>query len=96
MSSHIFEDLTSSILDFQANTVRVTYRRKITPVDPQENAEHEAMLRFIWSSAKLPEIIEGSELFRWRRIGFPSEDICKEFAEVGALGLDCLVSRTTQ
>lgn len=92
MSSHIFEDLTSSILDFQANTVRMTYRRKTTPVDPQGDPEHDAMLRFIWSSAKLPEIIENDELYRWRRIGFSSEDVHKEFAEVGALGLDCLKS----
>ncbi|GJJ11519.1 hypothetical protein Clacol_005752 [Clathrus columnatus] len=89
MSSHISEDLTSSILDFQANIVRVTYRRKTAPVDPQQD---EAALRFVWSSAKLPEIIDSGELYRWRRIGFTSEDIRKEFSEVGALGLDCLIN----
>jgi hypothetical protein len=43
MSSHTIEDLTSSILDFQANMVRVVYRRKTTPVDP-ENDEVQGVL----------------------------------------------------
>lgn len=64
-------------------------------MDPQQDTGQEAVLRFVWASAKLPEIIEDGELFRWRRIGFASEDIRKEFAEVGALGLDCLVSHNS-
>jgi len=92
MSSHTIEDLTSSILDFQANIVRVTFRRKTMQVHPEQNAVHENTLRFIWTSSKLPDLFENGEVFRWRRLGFESEDICKEFAEVGVLGLDCLVS----
>ena len=35
-SSYIIEDLTPSILDFQANVVRVVYRLKTTAVDPEK------------------------------------------------------------
>ncbi|KAF8517883.1 ELMO/CED-12 family-domain-containing protein [Hysterangium stoloniferum] len=90
MSSHTIEDLTSSILDFQANIVRVTFRRKITVVDPEQDASQEETLRFIWSSAKISELSENGKIFKWRRLGFETEDIRKEFVEVGALGLDCL------
>jgi len=90
MSSHTIEDLTSSILDFQANIVRVTFRRKITAVDPEQDASQEETLRFIWSSAKISEWRENGEKYKWRRLGFETEDIRKEFVEVGALGLDCL------
>jgi engulfment/cell motility protein 1 len=92
MSSHTIEDLTSSILDFQANIVRVTYRRKTAIVDPEQDAGQQATLRFIWSSAKISEMIENDEKYKWRMLGFETEDIRKEFAEVGALGLDCLAS----
>jgi len=90
MSSHSTEDLTSSILDFQANTVRITFRRKTTPVDPEQDQNQETTLRFIWSSSKLPEVIEEGETFKWRRLGFETEDLRKEFSGTGALGLDCL------
>jgi len=55
MSSHTIEDLTSSILDFQANMVRVVYRRKNTPVDP-ENDEVQAVLNMIWRASKVDEM----------------------------------------
>ena len=34
---------------------------------------------------------EGVMVHKWRLLGFDSEDISNEFAEVGVLGLDCLV-----
>jgi len=43
MSSHTIEDLTSSILNFQANMVRVVYRRKNALVAP-ENDEVQTVL----------------------------------------------------
>jgi engulfment/cell motility protein 1 len=55
MSSHTIEDLTSSILDFQANMVRVVYRRKNTPVVP-ENGEVQAVLNMIWRVSKVDEM----------------------------------------
>jgi hypothetical protein len=92
MSSHTMEDLTSCILDFQANMVRVTYRKKMTPVDPESNFSHAADLRFLWETSKLQEEVdENGDLLRWRNLGFDSEDIEHEFNNVGVLGLECLV-----
>jgi engulfment and cell motility protein 1 len=95
-SSHS-EDLASTILDFQASYVRITYRRKTTPVDPY-NDTHANILQFIWASAKIGEKRVKSErgdgsddILKWRLLGFESEDVTAEFSEVGVLGLDCLV-----
>lgn len=96
MSSNVIEDmnLTSSILDFQANIVNVTYRKKTTDVDPENNLNHDNALRYIWASSKLDEEVDTEgEVFKWRQLGFESEDPTEEFAEVGVLGLDCLVRR---
>ncbi|EJD43836.1 hypothetical protein AURDEDRAFT_104563 [Auricularia subglabra TFB-10046 SS5] len=95
------EDVTSSILDFQGNLVRVAYRRKTTPVDPQGNTRHAAALAYIWASGKLQEEVavvhmqNGSargtrDVLKWRRLGFATEDLRTEFDRVGVLGLDCL------
>lgn len=92
MSSHTMEDLTSCILDFQANYVRVTYRRKTTLIDPENEPSHAADLRYIWESSKLQEERDyTSQPLKWRKLGFDSEDIEEEFNDVGLLGLDCLV-----
>jgi len=91
MSLHTIEDLTSCILDFQANIVRVSYRKKTTIVNPDHPA-HQAALDYIWMSGKLQE--EGDlhgNVLKWRKLGFDSEDIVNEFGDVGVLGLDCLV-----
>lgn len=86
------EDLTSCILDFQANIVRVTYQKKMTPVDPLTQPLHAADLNFIWDSASLEqEPDEEGGLLKWRKLGFDTEDIEHEFNEVGVLGLDCMV-----
>ena len=95
MSSHVIEDLTSSILDFQANEVRIILRRKHEPVDPLENIDHFNTLRYVWQMSKLEEETlpeEGGALRKWRKVGFETEDVIHEFAAVGVLGLDCLVS----
>lgn len=94
MSSHVIEDLTSSILDFQANEAKIILRRKYQPVDPLVHVEHFNALRYIWTSSKLEEeeepISEGAALRKWRKIGFETEDVSHEFEPVGVLGLDCL------
>ena len=54
MSSHTIEDLTSSILDFQANMVRVVYRLKTTSVDP-EDPDVQEVLNTIWRASKVDE-----------------------------------------
>ena len=107
MSSHVIEDLTSSILDFQANIVSVTYRKKTTLVD---HAVHHDTLKYIWQSSKAEEEeewfsddesvdavadVQGEfrrkRMIKWRKLGFETEDMTYEFDEVGVLGLDCLV-----
>ena len=117
MSSHVIDDLKSSILDFQANEVRIAFRKKTEPVDPFTNPAHTNALRDIWMGSKLEDAFPGDDEeflmsvgygmgvgigvgaeegetgpLRWRRLGFESEDLAQEFAEVGVLGLECLVS----
>jgi len=91
MSSHTIEDLTSSILDFQANMIRVTYRRKTHFVDPVREPSHLSALECIWDASKLAEDQQPDGTYKWRKLGFLTEDTSREFAEVGVLGLDCLV-----
>ncbi|KAF9461210.1 ELMO/CED-12 family-domain-containing protein [Collybia nuda] len=91
MSLHIMEDLTSCILDFQANIIRVTYRKKTTLVDPDSEVTHAAALDYIWKSSTLEEQRdENGQSLKWRKLGFDTEDMVQEFSEVGVLGLDCL------
>ena len=92
MSSHSIEDLTSCILDFQANMVRVTFRKKTTLVEPDFETLHSSALQFIWDKSRLQEEREDAiTTIKWRQLGFDTEDIGHEFREVGVLGLDCLV-----
>lgn len=92
MSSHTIEDLTSCILDFQANIIRVTYRKKTTLVEPDVEVSHASALKQIWSASKLTESPDAyGENLKWRKLGFDSENLTQEFGEVGVLGLDCLV-----
>ena len=91
MSSHTIEDLTSSILDFQANMIRVTHRRKTHFVDPAREPSHLTALESIWDASKLTEEQQPDGPHKWRKLGFTTEDITREFAEVGVLGLDCMV-----
>ncbi|KAL7280702.1 hypothetical protein PYCCODRAFT_1443323 [Trametes coccinea BRFM310] len=91
MSSHTIEDLTSCILDFQANMVRVTFRKKTTLVEPDFEPLHNHALQFIWEKSKIEEDREDAITpIKWRKLGFETEDIGHEFREVGVLGLDCL------
>lgn len=92
MNLHTTEDLTSCILDFQANIIRVTYRKKTTPVDPEVEPAHAIILNKIWESAGLEaEFDQNGHPLKWRKLGFDTEDMVHEFSEVGTLGLDCLV-----
>ncbi|KAL1733972.1 ELMO/CED-12 family-domain-containing protein [Schizophyllum commune] len=93
MASHTMEDLSSSILDFQANIIRITNRKKMTMVEPGAEPGHAAALKFIWLNSKLEE--EKDELgqtLKWRKLGFESEDVTAGFHDVGVLGLECLRS----
>ncbi|KAJ8079518.1 hypothetical protein PM082_011105 [Marasmius tenuissimus] len=91
MSNHTMEELTSCILDFQANMLRVTYRKKSTPVEPESHPAHQGDLKFIWTSSKLGEDFDEEDRpLKWRKLGFDTEDIDQEFSDVGVLGLQCL------
>ncbi|KAH8832732.1 ELMO/CED-12 family-domain-containing protein [Flagelloscypha sp. PMI_526] len=91
MSTHTNEDLTSCILDFQANWIRVVDSKKRTMPDPDTDTFHAAMLKFIWQGAKLEEDLNtNNEVVKWRKLGFGTEDVIEEFKDVGVLGLECL------
>ncbi|KAG9119381.1 hypothetical protein FRC07_005608, partial [Ceratobasidium sp. 392] len=95
MASHASADLSSSILDFQAHLMRITYLRKTTPVDVEQPAVR-AVLTYVWMAARLgnggrPERLsfEGEQ---WTMLGCETGNIRSDFAHVGILGLDCLAS----
>ncbi|PPQ63811.1 hypothetical protein CVT24_009806 [Panaeolus cyanescens] len=91
MSLHTIEDLTSCILDFQANFIRVIYRKKTTLVDPEVDDTHAEALDAIWKHCKLDEEVDQmGQPIKWRILGFDTEDVVQEFSEVGVLGLECL------
>ncbi|KAG6381651.1 ELMO/CED-12 family-domain-containing protein [Boletus reticuloceps] len=93
MSSPVTDELISCVLDFQANMIRVTYRKKTTLVEPHTEPIHDSLLQYIWDSSKLHwEADEDGQQIKWRKLGFSSENIIEEFQEVGLLGLECLVN----
>ncbi len=83
------------------NMVRFEHRRKVTAVDLHEPWVR-ASLAYIWeasradewSAASRPDIGAGSSRGngKWIKLGFKTEDLRSEFANVGVLGLDSLVS----
>ncbi|KAI0032657.1 ELMO/CED-12 family-domain-containing protein [Vararia minispora EC-137] len=94
MSSHMVDDLTSCVLDFQANMARVMYRTKTTYVEPAAEPAHANALDYIWTRARLvverdEEDLDGAQI-QWRQLGFETENLSREFGEVGVLGLYCL------
>lgn len=90
-SSHLLEDLTSSILSFQSALVRLTFRKKTTPVNTDDEASHEEMVSSVWRAGGLVEEYDSEGIVKWRKLGFESEDLTLEFEGVGLLGLECLV-----
>lgn len=93
MSLHEIEELTSCILDFQVNILRVTVRKKETPVNPEYDVTHDMALQAIWDASRLEEEYdEHGHFIKWRKLGFETEDISHEFRAVGILGLECLRS----
>ncbi|KIY53372.1 hypothetical protein FISHEDRAFT_33437 [Fistulina hepatica ATCC 64428] len=92
MSSHTIDDLMSCILDFQANMIRIAYRKKTTPIDPQNEPAHYKALNNVWESSGIePGVDQQGETLKWRKLGFDTEDVAQEFSDVGVLGLECLV-----
>lgn len=92
MSSHVVEDLTSCVLDFQAHIVRVIYRQKTTLVEPDVEPAHDSAVQYIWGCSKVGGGMDAAgKAMKWRKLGFRDENIMEEFQDVGVLGLDCLV-----
>ncbi|KIM26137.1 hypothetical protein M408DRAFT_330723 [Serendipita vermifera MAFF 305830] len=65
------------------------------------DAEQEAMLEYIWAAGKLEVDVgpgqvnsrgKGSmrDVIKWRKLGFQSEDVRRDFEHTGMLGLECL------
>ncbi|KAG8960007.1 hypothetical protein FRC03_007201 [Tulasnella sp. 419] len=73
MASNTTEDLTSSILEFQANCISLAYRRKTTPIDTDSPYVRSA-LDLIWKSARLnPQGLQKSN--KGRRQGHNWDDV---------------------
>ncbi|CAE6455315.1 unnamed protein product [Rhizoctonia solani] len=93
MASHASADLSSSILDFQAHLMRITYLRKTTPVDVELHAV-QAVLTYVWIAARLGNAGKPDRLAfegeQWSLLGCPTGNMESDFAQVGILGLDCL------
>jgi engulfment/cell motility protein 1 len=92
MYSLTSEELTSVILDFQANMARATYRKKTTLVEPAVEPAQSQALEYVWRASRLEEARDEQGFpSRWRQLGFDGEDMGKEFGGVGLLGLHSLV-----
>ncbi|KAG9094576.1 hypothetical protein FRC06_010676, partial [Ceratobasidium sp. 370] len=93
MASHASADLSSSILDFQAHLMRITYLRKTTPVDVEQPGVR-AILTYVWMAARLGNSGRADKLAfegeQWVMLGSETGNIRSDFAHVGILGLDCL------
>lgn len=103
MDSNCGEELTAAILDYQANAVKVYNRRLQTPLSLSDK-RHVAALTNIWKAARINEesiakprtsqdprsstTLAGGK-HKWRRLGFANENVAKDFASAGWLGLEC-------
>jgi len=100
MDSNRGDELSSSILEYQMNIIRVAHHRLGTAVTPTDK-RHVSALSYIWLQAKIGEVtmaVEGSngsqttQKFKWRRLGFENENVAKDFLRTGWLGLECCES----
>lgn len=93
MDSNRGDELVSSILEYQMNVIRVAHHRLSTAVTPTDK-RHVSALSYIWLQARLSEAVVATEdgssqKYKWRRLGFESEMVAKEFSKTGWLGLEC-------
>jgi engulfment and cell motility protein 1 len=71
---------------------RAMYRMKTTFVDPDEEPGHADALEYIWTHTRLSVFTDSEgEPYKWRQLGFATENLGREFGDVGVLGLYCLV-----
>ncbi|MCO5585241.1 hypothetical protein L7F22_039174 [Adiantum nelumboides] len=94
MDSTRGDELASSILEYQMNVIRVAHHRMRTLVTPTDK-RHVGALSYIWLQARIPELTQEEEeggtivKYKWRRLGFENENVAKDFARAGWLGLEC-------
>ncbi|CEH11865.1 Regulator of Rac1, required for phagocytosis and cell migration [Ceraceosorus bombacis] len=109
MDSTRGEELSSSILEYQNNVIRVLHKRLNTAVSPTKQ-RHASALSHMWLQAQVTETVSSDDTdpdgnrslpavpgsagnrFKWRRLGFETENISKEFTRTGWLGLECCES----
>ncbi|KAK0540293.1 hypothetical protein OC835_000744 [Tilletia horrida] len=106
MDSNRGDELSTSILEYQNNYIRMTRQRLRTTVTPADK-RHVSALSYIWLQANLSDTANvppspgdrtsigpgtaGSKM-KWRKLGFNSENVAKEFVQAGLLGLECYES----
>jgi hypothetical protein len=93
MDSNRNDELSSSILEYQMNVIRVAHHRMHTAVTSADK-RHIAALSYIWLQARISETTLETEdggvtKCKWRRLGFENENVAKDFARTGWLGLEC-------
>jgi engulfment/cell motility protein 1 len=93
MDSNRGDELVSSILEYQMNVIRVAHHRLNTAVTPTDK-RHVSALSYIWLQARVSEATVATEdgssqKYKWRRLGFETEMVAKEFSRTGWLGLEC-------
>ncbi|KAJ3317691.1 hypothetical protein HDU76_001085 [Blyttiomyces sp. JEL0837] len=81
------EELGKQLVEFQRLLIQEGNRRKRIQVESR-NSTHELLLQDIWLAAGV-EVENG---FKWRKIGFETENPRKELARVGILGLETMHS----
>ncbi|KAE8212868.1 hypothetical protein CF327_g3519 [Tilletia walkeri] len=105
MDSNRGDELTTSILEYQNNYIRMARQRLRTTVTPADK-RHVSALSYIWLQANLSDTANfppspggdrssmggGGSKMKWRKLGFFSENVTKEFAQTGLLGLECYES----
>ncbi|PWN21975.1 hypothetical protein BCV69DRAFT_298172 [Microstroma glucosiphilum] len=103
MDTNCRAELAASILEYQTNVVRIYKHRLLTSVSLSDK-RHTAALTYIWKAACIneesvvrPQISQdprssavlASGKHKWRRIGFTNENVAKDFARSGWLGVEC-------
>ncbi|KAE8207041.1 hypothetical protein CF335_g1434 [Tilletia laevis] len=104
MDSNRGDELSTSILEYQNNYIRMARQRLRTTVTPADK-RHVSALSYIWLQANLSDTANfpsspgdrssmggGGSKMKWRKLGFYSENVAKEFAQTGLLGLECYES----
>lgn len=83
MNSHLGQELSKQILEFQSLIIRQLHEWKQTPIS-LDNVKHREALDTVWKMAG----VEQDDFSKWRRIGFATEAPKWEMSKVGYLGLD--------